>query len=237
MSYFHCQQFSVRQQQSAMKICTDGLLFGAMAPIKPGDTVLDIGAGTGVLSLMAAQLGAERVTAVELTREAYEEAGFNFSNSPWSDRLTAVHRDIQSYAREDDSDYDVIISNPPFFVQHSKSVSPSRSIARHTDNLSFIELIAVVGKLLSPHGLFYVLLPANALVQFTELALAAGLYLNQQINYRGYEDSQSKVSALKFSRSKAQFDVLCLTIYQSKNVYTQESQAYLQDFLLRFAQV
>ncbi|MEQ1621530.1 MAG: methyltransferase [Methylococcales bacterium] len=235
MSYFHCQQFSVRQQQSAMKICTDGLLFGAMAPIKPGDTVLDIGAGTGVLSLMAAQLGAERVTAVELTREAYEEAGFNFSNSPWSDRLTAVHRDIQSYAREEDSVYDVLISNPPFFVQHSKSVSPSRSIARHTDSLSFAELIVVVEKLLAPQGLFYVLLPTNAAMQFSELALVAGLFLSQQISYRGYEDSPTKVSALTFSRIKADCEYGLLTIYQSKSIYTLASQAYLQDFLLRFA--
>ena len=78
-----------------MKVCTDAVLFGAMAPVNRGDRVLDIGAGTGVLSLMAAQLGAAQVTAVELTQQGYEEAQLNFNNSPWADRLKAVHQDIQ----------------------------------------------------------------------------------------------------------------------------------------------
>ena len=95
MPVFRFRQFSVAQSQSAMKVCTDAILFGAMASVNPGDRVLDIGAGTGVLSLMTAQLGAAHVTAVELTQEGYEETRLNFNNSPWSDRFEAVHQDIQ----------------------------------------------------------------------------------------------------------------------------------------------
>ena len=87
-----------------------------------GDHVLDIGTGTGVLALMAAQLGAGKVTAVELTQQAYQEADINFSNSPWAERLEVVHQDIQSFALTADRQYDLIISNPPFFENHSKTV-------------------------------------------------------------------------------------------------------------------
>ena len=97
-----------------MKICTDAVLFGAMAPVNQGDRVLDIGTGTGVLALMATQLGAAKVTAVELTQEAYQEADINFKNSPWAKRLEVVHQDIQSFALTADLQYDLIISNPPY---------------------------------------------------------------------------------------------------------------------------
>lgn len=235
MSHFRCQQFSVRQQQSAMKVCTDGLLFGAMAPVKAGDTVLDIGTGTGVLSLCVAQLGAQQVTAVEVTQEAYQEAAINFSNSPWADRLTAVHQDIQSVALATTERYDLIISNPPFFQQHSKADDALRSLARHTDSLSYEELITAVDKCLAPHGLFYVLLPTHGIQQFTQHALAAGLFLNRQVSYRGYMHTPAKVAAVTFSRVPASCEVEMLTIYASKSVYTLESTVYLRPFLLRFA--
>ncbi len=115
MSVFRFQQFSVVQENSAMKVCTDAVLFGAMAPVKRGDSLLDIGAGTGLLSLMGAQLGAGQITAVELTLSAYEEATLNFKNSPWAEQLEAVYADIQSFAAHSVNHYDLIICNPPFF--------------------------------------------------------------------------------------------------------------------------
>ncbi len=141
MSTFHFQQFSVIQRQSAMKVCTDAVLFGAMAPVNRGDRVLDIGTGTGVLSLMAAQLGAAQVTAVELTQQGYEEAHINFNNSPWANHLEAVHQDIQGFALTARCQYDLIICNPPFFENHSKTTNSLRKVARHNDLLPFADLI------------------------------------------------------------------------------------------------
>lgn len=218
-----------------MRICTDAVLFGAMAPVNPGDRVLDIGTGTGVLALLAAQLGAAKVTAVELTQVAFKEADINFNNSPWVDRLEAVHQDIQSFALTANRQYDLIISNPPFFENHLKTVDTLRNSARHTDQLPFTDLIGIAEQLLSPQGLFYLLLPAHAVAKFSALALAAGFYLINQTDFRGYTHNEAKVSALTFSRTAAVFTARLLTIYASHNVYSQDSERYLADFLLRFA--
>ncbi len=235
MSTFRFQQFSVLQQHSAMKICTDTVLFGAMAPVKHGVRVLDIGTGTGVLSLMSAQLGAANITAVELTQGAYQEARSNFSNSPWAERLEVIHQDIQSFALTADRKYDLIISNPPFFDNHLKSVNPLRNTARHTDQLPFADLIDIAADLLSPQGLFYLLIPAHAVTKFSALALTSGFYLLKQTDFQGYAHNQAKVSALTFSRTACVFTAQLLTIYDSRNVYSSESTAYLAEFLLRFA--
>jgi tRNA1Val (adenine37-N6)-methyltransferase len=235
MSTFRFQQFSVIQKQSAMKVCTDAVLFGAMAPVNRDDRVLDIGAGTGVLSLMAAQLGAAYVTAVELTQQSYEETQLNFNNCPWVDRLEAVHQDIQGFASSAGCQYDLIICNPPFFENHSKTTNFLRKVARHNDQLPFAELIKSVDELLSSQGLFYLLLPVHAVEKFAAAALVAGFYLIHRTDFRGYTHNEAKVSALTFSRTVAVFATSLLTIYESHRVYTKDSERYLSSFLLRFA--
>lgn len=236
VSSFHCQQFSVCQQQSAMKVCTDALLFGAMAPIQAGDQVLDIGTGTGLLALMAAQLGAGQVTAVELTAAAYAEACLNFNNSPWAARLDAVHQAIQDYTPQLGRQFDVVICNPPFFENHSKTLNPLRNIARHTDHLPFTELMACVARLLADNGVFYVLLPVHAIAKLVLEARTVGLYLNKQTEFRGFEHNAAKVAALIFSRDDYGFTKSVWTIYQAPRIYTEASSQYLAPFLLRFKQ-
>ncbi len=235
MSTFRFQHFAVQQRDAGMKICTDTVIFGAMMPLTQGLRVLDIGTGTGVLALMAAQLGAASVTAVELTHAAYAEAALNFNNSQWRDTLTAVQQSIQDFAVTAPTPYDFIISNPPFFVQHSKTQDKLRAIARHTDHLPFAELIAAVSQLLTPCGVFYVLLPVHAVTEFSALAQTFGLYLQHQTDIRGYAHNQVNVSALTFSRNPVIYTHRLLTIYHAQGVYSADSAGYLADFLLRFA--
>jgi tRNA1Val (adenine37-N6)-methyltransferase len=237
VSAFHCQQFSLHQQQTAMKVCTDSLLFGAMAPIQAGDRVLDIGTGCGLLALMAAQLGAAAVTAVELCPLACQEAQSNFQNSRWAPQLQAVNQSIQDFAINDDgADYDIIISNPPFFADQLKSKTPQKRQARHTDSLPFAELISAVNKLLAASGVFYVLLPCRACAEFEQLAETAGLYLHSRLDYQGFVHTPAKVAALCFRRIAARCATGSMTIYTAPQVYTAASSQYLQDFLLRLRQ-
>ena len=235
MSIFRFQQFSVQQNSSGMKVCTDATLFGAMAPINGGERVLDIGTGTGLLALITAQLGASHITGVELTREAFDEACINFRNSPWSGRLTAVHGSIQDFQADTQGGYDLIIANPPFYESHSKAADHLRRQARHADLLPFADLLDCVDRLLGDGGLFYLILPKNAATGFVQMALERRFYLIEQTDFRGRSDLRSKVSALTFSRESQVCQPRTLTIYQSERVYSKESEQYLSPFLLRFA--
>lgn len=218
-----------------MKVCTDATQFGAMAPVRGGERVLDIGAGTGLLALMVAQLGADSVTAVELTEAACAEASHNFSQSTWQEKFQAIHRDIQGYAAECDEHYDLVISNPPFFDSHSKSAETGRNLARYTDQLPYADLVAAVDKLLSHEGLFYLLISLHAVDTFTAMAATGSLYLAKRRDYRGYAHNQPKVSALTFSRKENACDTAVVTIYSAHREYSEESARYLAPFLLRFA--
>ncbi len=235
MSTFRFQQFSVQQGESAMKVCTDATLFGAMAPLAGGERVLDIGAGSGLLSLMLAQLGAGHVTAVELTPEACRDAAANFSNSPWAGRLELVPGSIQAYAERCGHRFDLIICNPPFFEQHSKNRLQLRSLARHADGLPHDELLQLAAGLLTPGGRFYLLIPLHAVARIVALAAALGLFLVGRVDFAGHAESRAKVAALTFADQPEMFVCRRLVIYNAPRVYSGESARYLSPFLLRFA--
>jgi tRNA1Val (adenine37-N6)-methyltransferase len=234
MSTFRFQQFAVRQTDSAMKICTDATLFGAMTPLRGGERVLDIGTGTGLLALMAVQRGASRVTAVELDAQAHAEACHNFAQSPWTKRLHAVHGPVQDFCRNTTERYDLILCNPPFFENHYRATDPGRNQARHTDPLPYTELVACLDRLLMSHGLCYLLLPVHTVRRFSGLALRHGLHLVGRTDFRGHAHNRAKVSALTYTRQPAPCQHRLLTIYQAERVYSAESAHYLAAFLLRF---
>ncbi|MCP4236204.1 MAG: ribose-phosphate pyrophosphokinase, partial [Aestuariibacter sp.] len=130
---------------------------------------------------------------------------------------------------------DLIISNPPFFDNHSKASITLRQIARHTDQLPYSALIEITDRLLKQDGLFYLLIPVHAVERIMEEASKAGLFLIKRIDYRGYSRNQAKVSTLLFSRKADVLEENVLTIYRSEQVYSEESEQYLKPFLLRFS--
>lgn len=162
MEYFQFKQFKVKNVSSAMKLGTDSVLLGAWAPLHDGDRrVLDIGTGTGVVALMIAQRISHQegvsIDAIDIDLPSVEEASHNFEISPWSGSLRAVHTPLQEFYP--DERYDLIVSNPPYFVDSLKAPSLRRSNTRHTDSLPHIDLISSAFRLLKEGGRLVVILP------------------------------------------------------------------------------
>ncbi|MBX0289945.1 methyltransferase [Hymenobacter sp. HSC-4F20] len=178
-SYFQFKQFRVEQDACAMKVSTDACLLGAVAPVEGSARILDVGTGTGLLALMAAQRNpAARVVAVELEAAAAAQAAANFGASPWSGRLELHALPLARFAASRPAPFDHILCNPPFFRNSLRSPNAGRTTARHTaaDSLTFGELAEFAATFLTPAGQLTVLLPPSEMGYFEREAAATGLY-------------------------------------------------------------
>src|SRR5215831_18097201 len=137
-AFFQFKQFRVDQDRSAMKVTTDACILGASIPVPVYGKILDVGAGTGLLSLMMAQRTQCDIDGVEVDEESYRQAHENFQNSPWSDRLKIVHDDFKKF--NPDYKYDLVITNPPFYENSYRSANPALNAAKHNDRLPFKDL-------------------------------------------------------------------------------------------------
>ncbi|MBP8792057.1 MAG: methyltransferase [Lutibacter sp.] len=232
---FQFKQFSIFQEKAAMKVGTDGVLLGAWVQLKNNPfSILDIGAGTGLIALMMAQRSdAEVIDAIELNDDAYEQTVENFENSDWGDRLFCYHAYFQEFVAEINDEYDVIISNPPFYNSTYKELSEDRAMARHTESLPYAELLEGVSKLVSEKGICAFIIPFSEEENFVSLANANGLYLNRVTRVKGTSDSPIKRSLLQFSFVKNNVEITELTIEIERHQYTEDYKALTKDFYLK----
>lgn len=235
MSEFKFKNFSVKQDQCAMKIGTDAVLLGAWASLNNNPfSVLDIGAGTGILSLMLAQRSrAELIDAIEIDDAAYEQCVENFESSPWGDRLFCYHAGLDEFVEEIDDQYDLIISNPPFYSENYKTEDQARDLARFTDALPFQELLAGVSKLLSEDGQFCVIIPFKEEARFISLAAELNLYPRNILQVKGQPSSDFKRSLLTFSFEPATVETNALVIETTRHNYTDAYIELTKDFYLK----
>ena len=236
MSKFQFKQFSLEQDRCAMKIGTDGVLLGAWAPIENNPfSILDIGAGTGVIALMLAQRSnAEQIDALEIDEEAYEQSVDNFENSPWSDRLFCFHAGLDEFVEEPEDEYDLIISNPPFYTDDYRSDNEQRDLARFADAIPFEDLIEAADLLLSENGIFAVIIPFKEEENFLALAKEYELYPLKITHVKGTPTTEIKRSLLAFSRNESvNFPIDELIIETSRHQYTAEYIAMTRDFYLK----
>jgi tRNA1Val (adenine37-N6)-methyltransferase len=233
---FSFKKFTVNQDRCAMKIGTDGVLLGAWTPLDNNPfSILDIGTGTGIIALMLSQRSnAQQIDALEIDENAYEQAVDNFENSPWSDRLFCFHAGLDEFVEEPEDEYDLIISNPPFYTEDYKSENEQRDLARFTDAMPFEELIEAAALLLSENGIFSVIIPFKEEDKFIALAKEYELYPLKITRVKGTPASDIKRSLLAFVRDE---NTAILTdeliIETARHIYTTEYIELTKDFYLK----
>ena len=233
---FQFKQFSVEQDRTAMKIGTDGVLLGAWTPFENNPySILDIGTGTGIIALMLAQRSAaEQIDALEIDEDAYEQATDNFENSPWNDRLFCFHAALDEFIEEPEDEYDLIVSNPPFYSEDYKSSNDQRDLARFQDAMPFEDLIEAAALLLSESGIFSVIIPYKEESTFLALANEYELFPLQITRVKGTPTSETKRSLVAFSRNEiSNFPNDELIIETARHIYTPEYIALTKDFYLK----
>lgn len=232
---FKFKQFTVNQDQCAMKIGTDSVLLGAWTSIKNNPfSVLDIGAGTGILSLILAQRSnAQLVEAIEIEDNAFEQCAENFENSPWSDRLFCYHASLLEFIEEIDDKYDLIICNPPFYSEDFKTENNTRDLARFQDAMPFAHLVHAAYHLLSKTGIFSVITPKKEEEKLIDLASKVGLFPNHILYVRGNPDAAVKRSLIEFSFQNTPTKTSELIIENSRHNYTEDYINLTKDFYLK----
>jgi len=232
---FQFKEFTIEQDQCAMKIGTDGVLLGAWTSLSnQPNAILDMGAGTGIIALQMAQRSpAETIDAIEIDALAYAQCTSNFEGSPWADRLFCYHASVQEFASEIDELYDLIISNPPFYTEDYKTDDKARDMARFTEALPFKHLLVCASHLLEKTGTFAVILPKKEEKAFIELAATVALFPKRICRVRGTETTSFKRTLIEFTFQQAVVIKEELTIEISRHQYTEAYKNLVSDFYLK----
>jgi tRNA1Val (adenine37-N6)-methyltransferase len=233
---FYFKQFSVNQANCAMKVNTDGVLLGALAGNNNPLNVLDIGTGTGVIALMLAQrYPSSVITAVEMDEAAAQTAGFNFNNSQFDDRLQVYAQSFQDYFEGHPSQqFDLIVSNPPFYIQSLPSPGKQKAMAKHADSHFFKELITGIASHLTTNGESWLIAPLNTISLILSLAELNGLFMQRAIDVLSYPHSEPHRRIIVLGRKQTPVTTTRLYIYDAPGVYNAEYRALLSAFLTIF---
>ncbi len=246
MGIFHFKKFSVRNESSAMKVNTDGVLLGAVMTIVPEDRfLLDVGTGTGTIALISAQrcaalhdVAAIReicIDAIDSDSPSAAEAGDNFAASPWAEVLRAHNMSLDEFAGATDKKYDLIFSNPPYFDCSLQAPQLRRNAARHTaSGLSYRELLEFAANRLSDTGRLAVILPADQEKSLLRHARMCGLFLFRITRIRTVPRKADSRIIAEFSGSRCAAPSFESLVIQNEGKYTDEYISLTKDFYLRF---
>jgi tRNA1Val (adenine37-N6)-methyltransferase len=233
-NYFSFKHFTIYQDRSAFKVGTDGVLLGASADITGVRHILDIGSGTGLVSIMLAQRCDAEMTAIEPDNDSYIQACENVSRCPWNNRIKVENTDLQNYNPELNK-FDLIVTNPPYFTDSLKSPDIRKSGARHNDSLASEEILDGVLRLMKEDGRLQLILPYVEGNIFIADAARYGLYCNSVLKVKPLPTSEIRRLILTLSRSRQKPVEKFLTIERGKrHEFTDEYISLTKDFYLKF---
>ncbi|MCH1929688.1 methyltransferase [Shewanella sp. A25] len=233
---FTFKQFHIDDLSCGMAVSTDGVLLGAWAPLGKAKHILDIGAGSGLLSLMAAQRSQAAITSVELDPKAAETCRSNISNSPWQDRCKVIEGNILSLFQNQQYQayFDHIICNPPYFEHGPKANDNQRAMARHTDSLSFSQLLQSIEFCLSFDGQASIVLPVQSLPRFMTCLNQSGLYAIERVAVKSVVGKTANRLLLLLGKGeKAPCKESELCVRTNDGDYTSQMVALTKDFYLK----
>lgn len=226
MKPFKFKQFEIQQSKNVFRVGTDGVLLGALGNVNEASRVLEVGTGTGLISLMLAQRNSKaEFLGIDINKEAVELTKANFENSPFNLRLNNILQDFKSFQPQDK--FDLIVSNPPYF---EVSDSEKDRIARQTVELNFRQLIFKSAELLSENGIFSVIIPVEAGDDFTKIAKENQLFLVKRINIKGIETSSVKRLILEFSFVEKDLEESEFVIEKSPRKYSDQYLELTKEF-------
>lgn len=218
--YFQFKQFTVWHDRCAMKVGTDGVLLGAWPRVDNAQRILDIGTGTGLVALMLAQRSNAFIIALEIDGAATAQAQENIARSPWQDRIEVIQADFKDYVST--SQFDVIVSNPPYFTDSLKCPDPQRTAARHNNELTYEELLKGVATLLAADGEFTIVIPSDASGQVKEIASHYSLFPSKQLDVITKPGLPPKRNIITFTFHKQACRTDELIIELARHVYSKE---------------
>lgn len=234
-SYFRFKQFTVYHDLCAMKVGIDGVLLGAWTPVLQSEQhLLDIGTGSGLIALMLAQRTKAQIDAIDIDSGAVKQAQINVGASEWHDRIEVYHQSLEVFAEKSSRRYDLIVSNPPFFVSSLQAPDQARTMARHTGSVTHQQWLKYAAQLLKKTGRICFILPVTEGLKCIEYANESGLFCYQSVYVYPKPDVAAKRLLLEFGFSNRKTQISTLTIEtENRHQYSNEFTALVKDFYLK----
>lgn len=218
MKPFRFQQFSIQQSKDVFRVGTDGVLLGAMCNVKNAKKILEIGTGTGLISLMLAQRNVSaKISAIDINENAVKLASENFRNSIFNENLKVELKDFKNF--ETNENFDLVVCNPPFF---EKNASAKDVLARQQVELNFRNLVEKSTEIITKKGILSIILPSEAAMDVKSLAAEFNLYLVREINIYGIEGGNLKRNILEFSLAQKPLEISDFVIEKSPREYSDQ---------------
>lgn len=225
---FKFKKFGVFHSESTMKVGTDAILLGSLVNLQKNNSVLEIGTGCGIISLMLAQRFSNQITAIEIDQNSAMQAKQNILHSPWRKRINVIYDDVRNHSFK--QKFDVIVSNPPYFQSGLLSKNHQKSIARHANSLNFKELLEICQKLLTDNGCFWLVLPIVSYEIFESESQFLGFYCDQKINIQNSRKQEVSLIVTKWVKQKTTPHIHNLAIRNNDGSYSDEYTLLTCDF-------